>query len=122
MTEELKVLSEAWNRAWLEKDVATVERMMGSEYIYIAPNGQVLGRDAILEIIRAPSYRLSWGTRAEVSVKPLGAEAALVMHRWQGEGSFQGNSFKDDHRCTTVCIREKHQWRIVHEHCSAVAE
>jgi len=117
-TEELKLLNEAWNRAcaWRRMSRA-VERMMGAEYVYIAPNGQVLGHDAVLEIIRARSYQLTWGTRTEVLVKPLGTEAALVM---QGEGSFRGSSFKHDRRCTMVCIRERSQWRIVHEQCSPI--
>ena len=121
MTNELELLNNDWNKAWLEKDVAAVERIMGLEYVYIAPNGQVLDRRAILAIIRDPSYHLIWGTRAEVSVTALGEAAALVMHRWQGEGSFRGKPFKDDHRCARVCRREGNTWRIVHEQCSPIA-
>ncbi len=58
MMTELERLNDTWNKAWLEKDVATVEQLMASEYAYIAPNGQVLDRDAILQIIRSPSYEL----------------------------------------------------------------
>ena len=121
MTDELELLNDAWNKAWLEKDVGAVERMMGSEYVYIAPNGQVLDRRAILAIIRDPSCHLIGGARTEVSVKALGEAAALVMHRWQGEGLFGGKSFKDDHRCTRVWRREGNAWRIVHEQCSPIA-
>jgi hypothetical protein len=83
----LKLLNDAWNKAWLEKDVAAVERMRGLAHVYIDPNGQVLNRRAILAIIRYPSYHLIWGTRTEVSAKALGEAAALAMHRWQGEGA-----------------------------------
>jgi hypothetical protein len=100
MQDDLKRLNETWNRAWLEKDVATVERLMSPEYVYVAPNGDVLNRAALLEIIRSPRYHISWGTRTEVEIRPLRTDAGIVLHRWQGEGSYEGRPFKDDHRCT----------------------
>ncbi len=78
---------------------------MAPDYVYIAPTGQVLDRDAILAIIRSPSYRLKQGTRTEMVVRPLTDDAAALVHRWQGEGAFEGKAFRDDHRCTTLCVR-----------------
>ena len=121
MITELERLNNTWNKAWLEKDVATVEKLMASEYAYIAPNGQVLDRDAILQIIRSPSYKLDSGTRTEVVVKPLGLDAATLIHRWQGTGTFDGKSFTDDHRCTMVVVRRGDRWQVVLEQCSAIS-
>jgi uncharacterized protein (TIGR02246 family) len=118
MTAELEHLNQIWNRAWLEKDVALVEKLMADEYVYIAPNGQLLDRQTILNIIRSASYRLFHGTRTEAVYKPISSDAAAVVHRWQGEGTFEGNSFKDDHRCSMVCARRGTEWQIVLEHCS----
>jgi hypothetical protein len=90
---ELQGLSERWFRAWLEKDAATVERLAAEEYLYVAPSGSVLDLRAILGIIRSPTYRLDHGTRTEIVVRRLGGEAALVRHRHQGAGSFEGTAF-----------------------------
>ena len=117
---DLKHLNETWNRAWLEKEAATVERLMSSEYLYVAPNGQVLNRAALLEIIRSPRYHISWGTRTEVEIRSLGTDAGVVLHRWQGEGSYEGKSFKDDHRCTMLCKRTDGEWQVVLEQCSPI--
>jgi uncharacterized protein (TIGR02246 family) len=118
MLSELHDLSERWFRAWLEKDAATVERLMAEDYLYIAPNGLVLDRQAILAVIRSPSYRLDHGTRSEVVVRALGQEAAVERHRYQGAGSFEGTSFTDDHRCVMVWEKQAGQWRLVMEQCS----
>ena len=115
MVSELQSLNERWNRAWLEKDAATVERLMAEDYIYIAPNGLALDRQAILAVIRSPSYRLDRATRTEVVVRPLGQEAAVVRHRSQAAGSFEGTSFTEDHRCVMVCEKQAGEWRIVLE-------
>jgi uncharacterized protein (TIGR02246 family) len=118
MVSELQGLNERWNRAWLEKDAATVERLMAQDYIYVAPNGLTLDRQAILAIIRSPSYRLDRATRTEVVVRPLGPEAAVVRHRSRAAGSFEGTSFAEDHRCVMVWERRAGEWRVVLEQCS----
>lgn len=115
---ELERLYGEWTRAWLDRDPATVDRLMAEEYRYAAPDGRVYDRAAILGIVRSPSYRLDWGERSEVSVAPLCADSAVILSRWRGEGGYEGRTFRDDHRCTTVFARRGGAWRIVHEHCS----
>jgi ketosteroid isomerase-like protein len=118
MLSELQGLSEGWFQAWLEKDAATVERLATDDYIFVAPNGLALDRQAILAIIRSPSYRLDHGTRSEVVLRAVGHEAAVVRHRYQGAGSFEGTSFTDDHRCVMVWEKQAGEWRLVMEQCS----
>jgi hypothetical protein len=118
MVSELHSLSERWFQAWLEKDAATVERLAAKDYIYVAPNGSILDRLAILAIIRSPSYRLDNGTRSEVVVRVVGRDAAVVRHRYQGAGSFEGTSFTDDQRCVMVWEKQAGEWRLVMEQCS----
>jgi uncharacterized protein (TIGR02246 family) len=118
MLSELFDLNERWNQAWFKNDAETVERLMAEDYIYVAPNGMVLDRQAILEIIRSPGYRIDYGTHTEVVVRAIGPEAAIVRRRWQGAGSLNGTAFTDDHRCVMVCEKQAGEWRIVMEQCS----
>jgi ketosteroid isomerase-like protein len=118
MMSEVESLSKRWFQAWLEKNDATVERLMADDYVYVGPNGLVLDRQAILAVIRSPSYRLDHGTRSEVVVRPVGQEAAVERHRYQGAGSFEGNPFTDDHRGLMVWEKHAGQWRLVMEQCS----
>ena len=118
MLAELQRLNETWNGAWLENDAATVERLMAEDYLYVAPNGQVLDRPSILGIVRSPSYRLDRSTRTEVVVRPLGNDAAIIRHRSQAAGAFEGVAFEEDHRCVMVCVRQGADWRIVMEQSS----
>ena len=118
MLSEVHGLSERWFQAWLEKDAATVERLAAEDYAYVAPGGLVLNRQAILAIVRSPSYRLDHGTRTEIVVRAVGHEAAVVRHRYQGAGTFEGTSFTDDHRCVMVWEKDAGEWRLVMEQCS----
>jgi hypothetical protein len=118
MSSALHDLSERWFQAWLERDAVTVERLAADDYIYVAPNGSILDRQAILAIIRSPNYRLDHGRRTEVVVRAVGHEAAVVRHRYEGTGSFDGTSFTDDQQCVMVWEKQAGEWRLVMEQCS----
>jgi uncharacterized protein (TIGR02246 family) len=115
MTSELEQSSQRWYRAWLEKDAATVERMMADDYVYVTPTGQAQDRAAILRIIRSPGYRLHSWNRTNIVVRMLGDDAAVIRCRAQGEGEFDGKHFKDDQSLMQVCARVRGEWKVVAE-------
>jgi hypothetical protein len=92
--------------------------MAAEDYIYVSPSGLMLDRPAILAVIGSPSYRLDYGTRSEVVVRAVGRDAAVVRHRYQGSGSFEGAGFTDDHRCVMIWEKQAGEWRLVMEQCS----
>jgi hypothetical protein len=118
MSSELREVSGRWFQAWLEKDPETIELLAAGDYQYVAPSGVILDRQAILRIISSPSYRLDRGTRTEIIVRSLGHEAAVVRHRYQGSGSFEGAAFTDDQRCVMIWEKQAGEWRLVMEQCS----
>ena len=89
MRDELKTLMAAWHAAWFAKDAAAIAQMMSEDYVYVAPNGAILDRAAILQVVGDPTYGLTGGTHAETTVVMLGDGGALVRHRWQGTGTFR---------------------------------
>jgi uncharacterized protein (TIGR02246 family) len=119
MTAELGKLSEQWYQAWLDRDAATVERLMADDYVYVAPSGQPQDRAAILRIIRTPSYRLQSWKRTDIVIRPLGDAAAIVRSRGRGEGEFDGKHFKDDHALLQVWSRVGADWKLVLEQSTA---
>ena len=120
MAEDARVANDQWNAAWLTKDVAAVESLAADDYVYIGPQGQVLDRVAILEIVRSKSYRLVRGSWTELSISRLGSDSALVLDRFRGEGEYRGQVFKEDHRHTTIWVRRHQGWQVRLEHCSAI--
>ena len=120
MQAELERLNREWIDAWLAKDVATIEARMAPEYTYIAPNGQVLDRERILAIVRSPAYRLDRATSSEVHVT-LFQDSAILLRRSQSAGSYDGQAFTEDHRCTAVWFLRRGAWQLVWEHCSPIA-
>jgi len=120
MRDELESLIAAWQNAWFTKDASAIEQMMAEDYVYIAPNGAILDRAAILQIAGDPTYGITGGAHTEQLVVMLGDTATLVRHRWTGTGTFRGQTFVDDHRCVMVCDRSSGRWRVRYEQCSAI--
>ena len=118
MTADLENLNEIWNRAWLEKNVTLIENLIAEDYVYIAPNGKLLDRTTILNIIKSPGYRLDSSTRTPIVIKPVGEDAAVMVFHSQAAGTFEGKSFEDDHKCTMLCVRRGSSWRVLLEQCS----
>ena len=76
MTSELEEMNQEWLRALLEKDAAAVERLMADDYVYVAPTGQTLDREAILQIIRSPDEQVR---RSRIQTKRIWVDEAGRM-------------------------------------------
>jgi len=119
--QEVDQLRKTWNTAWLENDSATVNKLMAPEYVYVAQNGRILDRIAIMGVIRSPSYKIHSGNWTEIEIKLLSDDAAIILDRWTGTGTLNGNTFIDNNRCSRVCLRRNGAWQIVFEQASGIA-
>jgi ketosteroid isomerase-like protein len=121
MRTDVEALMKAWQDAWFAKNGGAIAEMMADDYVYVAPNGAIMDRATILGVVDDPSYALTGGTHTETVVSILGKDAAMVRRRWQGDGTYRGRKFVEDHRCVTICERSSGRWRIRYEQCSAVS-
>jgi len=48
-------------------------------------------------------------------------DAAVLLDRLQGTGTFNGKTFIDDNRCARLCLRRNGTWQIAFEQASAIA-
>lgn len=118
MAEDLEHLNRIWNQAWLENNVALVEKLMADDYLYIAPDGKLLDCNAILNVMKSPSYHLERSSRTSLVIKSAGEDVGLMVFHSQAAGTFEGKSFEDDHNCTMVCVRRGNEWQVWLEQCS----
>jgi ketosteroid isomerase-like protein len=121
MPDDPAELTSAWFDAWRTKDAGAIERMIAADYVYVAPNGAVMEREAILGIIKDPSYGMS-GAHTEVAVVHLGPDVVLVRHHWRGQGTLRGQVFVDDQQCVMIWFRSEGRWRVHYEQASPLAQ
>ena len=118
---EVEALMAEWQSAWFTKDQSVISRLMSDDYVYVAPNGAVMDRTAILDVVGDATYGLTSGTHTETVIMKIGESAAVVRRHWKGRGTYRGQVFVEDHRCVTICDHSNGRWRIRYEQCSAVA-
>jgi ketosteroid isomerase-like protein len=114
--DSVTALVNAYDRAWNSSDTAAVRRILAPEYQYFTSRGGVESREAALEILASPEYRLERASRSEVAVRFAGP-VAVVSSRWKGTGTYKGERFTDDQRCGQVWLRSGRTWQVLSEHC-----
>ena len=110
---------EAYDAAWNSKDAAAVAGWLHPDYRYFSSAGEVLSRERMLEFLQSPDYIVVRAYRSELGVVHSG-ETGVASSRWVGRGSFAGEAFDDDQRCSLVLLRSDSDWRILAEHCTQI--
>ena len=120
MTAPVAALVAQYDSAWNRRDTGTVSRLLAPRYQYFNSQGGVSSRAETLGFLSSPDYVLRRAQRSEVSVS-LSGPVAVVSSRWQGEGSYRGEAFKDDQRCGQTWLRSARAWLLLSEHCVQIA-
>jgi ketosteroid isomerase-like protein len=111
----------SYDDAWNHKDAVVIQHILAPDYVYFTSKGNVESRQALVNELLSPSYRLASAQRSEVKVY-LTAGTAVVSSRWKGEGSYDGKEFHDDQRCSIVLAQETQGWQVLSEHCTQIAD
>jgi ketosteroid isomerase-like protein len=108
-----------YDDAWNHKDTATIERVLAPDYVYFSSKGEVRSRQSLLEELLSPKYKLASAERTELKAY-LTSDTAVVSSRWKGHGTYDGQEFHDDQRCSIVLARGKQGWLVLSEHCTQI--
>lgn len=117
--EDISRFVERYDNAWNHKDTASIERILAPDYVYFSSKGQVRSRQSLLEELLSPKYKLVSAERSELKVY-LTLRTAVVSSRWKGRGTYDGEEFNDDQRCSIVLARGKQGWLVLSEHCTQI--
>ena len=113
-----------YDSAWNQRDTSAVSRLLAPEYQYFTSRGGVSSRAETMAMLSDPGYRLAHANRSEIAVSWSGP-VAVVSSRWQGQGTYRGQPFKDDQRCGQTWLLTGDQtwplregtWQLLSEHC-----
>jgi len=117
--EDIRRFVERYDNAWNQKDATAIERILAPDYVYFSSTGQVRSRESLLEEFMSPKYHLASAGRTELKVY-FTFGTAVVSSRWKGHGTYDGQEFHDDQRCSIVLARGKADWLVLSEHCTQI--
>ena len=117
--EQISRFIDRYDNAWNHKDAAAIAHILAPEYVYFSSKGEVRSRQSFLDEMLSPKYALASAERTEVKVY-LTSGTAVVSSRWKGQGTYDGQEFHDDQRCSIVLAQEKQEWLVLSEHCTQI--
>ena len=109
----------SYDNASNHKDRAALDRILAPEYVYFSSEGQVRSRQYLLNMLLSSKYTLASAERTELKVY-VTSDTAVVSSRWKGHGTYDGQPFNDDQRCSIVLARAKEKWLVSSEHCTQI--
>lgn len=108
--------------AMLASDCSALDELISSDLIFTNHFGQVLSKQADLEMHRSGALRFHTLEPSETQVKASG-QLAVVSVRMKLSGAYDGSPFSGDLRYTRVWhLMESGTWQVVAGHSSAVQE
>ena len=109
-----------YDNMWAKRDTAAMKEAMADNYIYFTSAGSTTDRKKILGwFVPADKYKVDTAIRSEIAVTIHG-NIAVVGSRWIGSGSFDGEKFRDDQRCSLTIQKENGKIKLISEHCTQI--
>jgi ketosteroid isomerase-like protein len=108
-----------WTAAERSGDGATLDRLLTDDFVGVGPLGFTLSKKDWLERFGNGLRYETFGLE-EVGVRGYG-DAAVVVARQAGRGTWQGNPVPEAVRASLVLVRQADGWRLAGSHLSFIA-
>lgn len=118
--EELIAVAHAWDRAMVTNDAEAIGRYMADDWVIVGSDGRVGDKAGFLALVRSGSLTHDVMESSELAVRVYG-ETAVVLARGVSGGHFQGESFRELERSSSVFVKVAGEWRCVLTHLSRLA-
>ena len=113
-TAELAAFADRFDRAQLEKDGATLERMVADDLVFITGAGERQGKRAFIDGWTAPGDTYDPITLVDRVVRPIGDNGGVVSAETTLSGTSGGQRFSSRFRFSDTFARTDGEWRAVH--------
>jgi ketosteroid isomerase-like protein len=118
----LAEFADQFDRAQLEKDRASLERMVADDLVFITSAGERQGKQEFIDGWTAAGDTFDPITLIDRVVRPLGTDAGVVSAETTLSGTSGGERFSSRFRFSDTFERIDGQWQAVHIQVTRIAE
>lgn len=118
-TDDLIATDKRMQRAFVERDLATLDRIITDDYLLVASSGAERGKPAILEEAASPDVVYEINESSGWNVRVHG-DTAIVVALLHQKGIDHGEPFDYSVVFSDTYVREHGAWRNVHAHATRV--
>ena len=117
--DEARAAIRQFDEAWKSKNARAVDSVLSPSYIYFTQSGGTFQRANVVNTAASPDYKLDKMIRNQYDIK-IDGNTAVVSTVWKGRGSYYGEPFDDNQRCSVTLIKKNGKVEILSEHCTPV--
>jgi len=118
--QEILQAEQAWTAAFIDLDLAVIERLMADDYTIIQLGGVVWGKAETLASLRSEQRHWDSASSDEHFVRVYG-DTAIVLGRWTAKGVNHGQAFDYQARCTSVWVKRSGRWQMVADQSTEIS-
>lgn len=116
---EVLAVLEKFDQGWWNKNVAMVDSVLSKHYLYFTQSGHTFDRENLLKTAGDNIYTLQTMQRQPYTVH-LEGNTAVVNTVWNGKGTYHGQAFDDNQRCSVTIVKHDGKVLILSEHCTPI--
>lgn len=117
--EEVIAVINKFDEGWENKNGKLVDSVLSSQYIYFTQSGNTFDRASLVKTASSAEYKLQTMERQQLTIQIEG-NTAVVNTVWQGKGSYHGEKFDDNQRCSITIVKNNGKVSILSEHCTPI--
>ena len=118
---EVRALNEASGQAQVQRDIATLDRLLADDFVLTRANGLVSDKAQNLSEIQSGGISFSSYENDDVRVRFYG-DAAVVTGQVTASGTNKGQDFSGRFRYTKVFVKRDGRWQIVAWHATTMPQ
>jgi ketosteroid isomerase-like protein len=115
----LMQLEEEWGKALAGGDVATIDRIVASDWTMIGPDGSVETKAGNIALLKSGEYKIETWSTGLMNVKMFG-DVAVVTGSNTEKSTYKGQDTSGEYRWTDVFAKRDGRWQAVATHVSKV--
>ena len=112
---EIRRIEIEWGEAFLQRDLAALDRIIDDEYILTDPLGQVRDKSESIEAIKSSDVRFE-STESDNIKVAINGDTAVVTARSTFRGCYKGWNMTGRYQYTDVFVKRSGAWRAVVSH------
>ena len=117
--EEVMAVIAKFDEGWQNKNATLVDSVLSDQYVYFTQSGHTFDRGSLVKTAADSIYTLQTMQRQEFTIQ-LEGNTAVVNTIWKGKGTYHGEIFDDNQRCSITIVKHNGQVKILSEHCTPI--
>lgn len=118
---QLIAIDKAMQRAFVDRDLATLERIFTEDYVLVVSSGRETSRAEVLANVASPEASWEINETSDWKVRVHG-DTAIVIATLHQKGTDHGKAFDSNVKFSDTYVRENGTWRNFHAHASVAVD